>query len=110
MLRIKKINAVLTTFLMAVFSAGCNGDADVERFVQACLTASNLDEEICECTANLAKEELSPTGFEFVIAGLQNDDDRTEELRGQMAIEEIMSAGLFFVNGPARCAEQDANS
>ncbi|MDG4552993.1 MAG: hypothetical protein P9E24_01895 [Candidatus Competibacter sp.] len=78
---------------------------DVDAFVEACLSSSNIDRPICECTAQKAKRELSPKGFDFVIATLRRDDRVTAKLRTEMTIQEMTQAGTFMTRGPAQCAK-----
>lgn len=78
---------------------------DVGAFVEACLSSSNIDQPICECTAQKAKQELSPKGFDFVVAMLRQDDQVTAKLRAEMTIQEMTQAGTFMMRGPAQCAK-----
>ncbi len=78
---------------------------DVGAFVEACLSSSNIDRPICECTAQKAKRELSPKGFDFVVATLRQDDRRTATLRTEMTIQEMTQAGTFMTRGPAQCTK-----
>ncbi len=68
-----------------------------------------MGEAICSCTANLAKHELSPVSFEFVVASLNQDEAKTKKLKNEMPIEDIMAAGMFMVNAPGRCAKAGNN-
>lgn len=89
-------------------AASVSGDAaavaDDSAFVTACMETSNLGEAICACTARKAREDLSETGYAFLLATLQQDEERAEELRGELRIQEAMQAGMFMVNAPKECA------
>ena len=92
--------------LVVAACPGTGGDADVQAFIEACLASTNLPPPICECSAPKASEELSPDAFAFLVATLQGDDQRTEQLRGQLDIGEAMEAGTFMVRVPADCAAE----
>ena len=77
--------------------------SDIEGFVAACTNNTDTEPQICECMAQNAQNELSPLGFEFVVAALNNDEPKTEQLRSQMSPAELLPAGMFFVNGLTDC-------
>ena len=91
-----------------VFSLPACGAGETSDFVEACLASSNMQRPLCECLAEKASRELSPTGVELLIAGMQNDDEKAEKLRGQLEMPELMETGMFMVNAPAACAGGDA--
>ena len=82
--------------------------ADAEDFVQACLSSSNLAQPICECCAKKAQAELSTDGFQFLVASLQDNEQKTTQLRSKLPFTEALKAGMFMVNAPARCAAEQA--
>jgi hypothetical protein len=51
--------------------------------------------------AKKAKEELSETGREFLVASLSGDAARTKALRGKLSIEEALEVGTFMLKGGA---------
>lgn len=81
---------------------------DVARFTKACTSTSNMGEELCECAAKKAKADLNETEFAFLLATLEEDEEETERLRGEMGPMEAMKAGMFLVNAPAACARDGA--
>ena len=98
--------AVAIALCSAAFVVSVASAANQQEFVQACMDAGDMDRAICECTAKKAKDELSPLAFDFVVAALKKDDASTRKLRGQMKPMELMPAGMFMANGPARCAAE----
>ena len=78
----------------------------VEEFTKACIASSNLERAICECCGRKAKARLSPLAFEFLIATLQENETRIEELRPKLSVQEAMEAGMFMVGTPGECAEE----
>ena len=90
--------------------AACGPNAQTSAFIDACTASSNMAEEICECAATMAQEELSENGVAFLIASMQGDSDVAQQLVGEMTIAESTAAGLFMVTAPAKCAaEEEAN-
>ena len=45
-------------------------------------------------------------GFEFLVANLNQDDETTTKLRGELPLPEIMAAGMFMAKGPAKCSRK----
>ncbi len=91
-------------FMAALIALGCDTEVEVQKMVNACLDKTNMGQAICECTANLASAELSPLSFRFLTASLGEDEALAKKLKGEMSIDELMAAGMFMANGPARCA------
>ncbi|HHQ13533.1 MAG TPA: hypothetical protein ENK16_00750 [Chromatiales bacterium] len=89
-----------------VFSLSACGAGETSDFVDACLASSNMQRPMCECLADKASRELSPTGVELLIAGMQSDDEKAEKLRSQLEMPELMKTGMFMVNAPSECSAQ----
>ena len=96
-------HSLLMPLLCISLSVLAANEAD---FVTACLEAGDIEQQVCECTANKAKDELSPLAFDFVVAALKKDDKTTKRLSAQLQPTELIPAGMFMVNGPARCANE----
>jgi|GEM_PF-1622045 len=79
---------------------------DVARFTKACTTTSNMGDQLCECAAKKAKADLNETEFAFLLATLEENEDETKRLRGELSPMEAMKAGMFLVNAPAACARE----
>lgn len=95
----------LAACLLAVGACGGGGSAgEIAAFVAGCTKISNLDQPICQCAAELAEKELTPKAFQFLVATMQQDQERMEELRSELEIQEATQAGMFMVSAPARCA------
>ena len=84
----------------------CSGDGQTAALKEACMNSSSMGEEICECVADLASEELSDAGISFLIASMQGDAAAAQQMTGEMTIQEATAAGLFMVSGPANCAAE----
>ena len=103
-----KITRVLliSMFILALSGHGERCEAnDINAFVQACLSSYNWEEPLCQCVAEKADERLTPNGFAFLVAGMNNDETRIAELREQMDMNEKADAGMFFVNAPQECGD-----
>ena len=97
-----RITAIMSLFLLA----SCGGGSDAsQEFADACVKGSNMGEELCECIADLAVEELTPRSVAFLAAGMNQDQEGAQEIADEMEVAESMAAGMFMLNGPARCAK-----
>jgi len=73
-------------------------------FVAACLSSTNFEESMCECMADKAQRRLSPKGFDFLVASMQEDEAATSSLRAELSFSELLACGTFMANTPAECA------
>ncbi len=97
----------------ALLLAGCgNGGgsgnvsgAERNRLVQACQSETNNDRPMCECVADLAREDLTPGSFRMLLASVEGDDQQATRLRGELSFEELTASGMFMVSAFGRCAE-----
>lgn len=101
-----QLTLFLTFFAGLTLMSGCSGDSQQAAFFDACTSSTNMGVEICECTAELARERLTDDGMAFVVASMLGDSERAQVLAGQLTVEEATQAGLFLVSGPAECAAQ----
>jgi len=97
---------LIVIFTVVSLGAAAPALGTVEEFTEACLTSSNLGRSVCECCGGKAEERLSPLAFEFLIATLQKDKAKIEELRPKLSMDEAMAAGMFMVGTPAECASE----
>ena len=98
---------LILVFILASNSYGeGNGTNDINAFAKACVSSYNLGGPICECLAKKADERLTPIGFAFLVAVMNNDDKKTEELRSKLGMNEALETGMFMVNTPAECGEE----
>ena len=86
--------------------AACSGGGQTAAFVDACQNSGNMSEDLCECIADLAGDELSENGLAFLIASMQGDTETSAALASEMPIQEATEAGLFMISAPAQCASQ----
>jgi len=99
---------LISAFAAALVLTGCgSGDQtsrrDRDRLAEACQTNTNTNEATCDCVADTAREELSPNAFQMVLASIEGNDQRANELRGQLTIDEATEAGTFVFSSFARC-------
>ena len=97
---------VISIFILALIGYGERCEAnDINAFVQACLSSYNWEEPLCECVAEKADERLTPNGFAFLVATMNNDEAKVAELRSQLDMNEKLEVGMFMVNTPQECGE-----
>ncbi len=97
---------LISVFILAPNSYGeSSGTNNINAFVKGCVSSYNLGGPICECLAKKADERLTPRGFAFLVAGMNNEDKKTAELRSKLEMSEALEAGMFMVNTPQECGE-----
>lgn len=90
--------------LAIVAGCGDQGAPNASAVAKACLSTTNMTDELCSCIGDEAEEKLSADGMRFLTALLEGDEDETAELRGQLGLEEVAKAGMFMTTAPATCA------
>jgi hypothetical protein len=83
-----------------------SGTNDINAFVKGCSSSYNLGRSVCKCLAQKADERLTPIGFAFLVASMNNDDEETAKLRSKLEISESMEIGMFMVNTSKECSEE----
>ncbi len=79
--------------------AGCGGGAGggfEQQFTAACAASSNLAPAVCTCMSRKAETDLKPDERAFVLAALEQDTRRAEQLRSKLGLEGMMKAGTFM--------------
>ena len=98
---------LILVFILASNSYGeSSGTNDINAFVKACGSSYNLGRSVCECLAKKADERLTPPGFAFLVAVMNNDDEKAAKLRSKLEMSEAMEVGMFMVNTPKECSEE----
>ena len=104
------VPAAVASIALAVAGAlacgGGGGGGGVDRFTKACMTATNMDEPLCECAGEKAADRLSAGAFDLLVAMLEKDEETVNRLRGELPLSETMAAGMFMTSGPAECANE----
>ena len=94
-------------FIVIIFVSVANaGNNNINDFVKACGSASNIDTHICTCLAKKADERLTPDGFKFLVASFNKNKALAKELISRLKPADQMQAGMFLVNTPAECVGQ----
>lgn len=89
--------------LLSLLGLGaCNPQG--RRFVAACMKSTELSKTACECAERQAREDLSPTAIDFMIATMEKRDERARELREKLTLRDMARAGTWMVTAGARCA------
>ncbi len=99
---VKRFLAAASGMLLALYAYA----ADLNNFVLACKNNTDMSQEMCECSAGKAQNELSESGFNFVVSALNKDDAETTKLRSQMPANELLPAATFLLRAPRDCAEE----
>ncbi len=95
---------VMAAILIAAITGCGKSRSDLIReYVDACVENGGHPVEVCECAGRHADNELSPASLELLVVTLQGNDERAARLRDRTGAIEVMAAGTFAVDGPARC-------
>ena len=89
---------------LALAGCGGGGSGPIGEVKDACLASGDMPEDICECVASRAAEELSPEALKFLAATLSGDSEAITEMRGELGMESAAQVGMFMTQAPARCA------
>jgi hypothetical protein len=102
------ISHITLLVAMTLAAAACSKSrAELEQeYVNACIMLGEHQQTICECAASKAGNELSPESFELLVVTLQGDEEHAARLRDRAGIVEVMAAGTFMIDGPARCTRE----
>lgn len=90
---------------MATQTSSSGGESG-DDFVQACLYATNNTSNMCECLSERADEDLTDGAREFLIATMNDENERVMAMRGELSIEEMSTAGMFLVGASTQCARE----
>jgi hypothetical protein len=98
---------VISVFILTLIGYGERCEAnDINAFVKACLSYLELEEPMCKCLAKKADEDLTPTGFAYLVALMNKDEAKAKKLLSQLNFAEKLDANMFLVNRPQKCAEE----
>ena len=95
----------LSLFVLSACGGG-GGASSSDEFADACEASTNMPREVCECAGEKALAELEPDAVTFLVAMMNEETDRAEELREKLGVTEAVQAGMFMASGPARCAAE----
>ncbi len=93
---------------MALAAAACSKSrAELEQeYIGTCIMLGEYEQSICECAASKAGNELSPESLELLVVTMQGNEKHAARLRDRAGIVEVMEAGTFAIDGPARCLRE----
>ncbi|MEE2565978.1 hypothetical protein [Hyphobacterium marinum] len=79
------------------------------EFTAACLSASNMNEDMCRCISRHSTANLTDRSRDFLLATLTENTQEAARLRGEMTMQEASQAGMFMVNSATTCAAEGHN-
>lgn len=99
----------LGSFLLLALAA-CAG-SDTDTILDVCNERLDLDEQLCRCVADRAGTELSADGRQLLVAMLEGDSRRAEQIRqGGIGLDEVTRVATFVTSAPASCARDAAGA
>ena len=84
--------------------AGCGGSSVSGKLKSACMKDSDMTEAQCSCVADRAEKDLSKDAQEMLVAEMEENRERVDELSRQMSMQDAASVGTFLMNTTAQCA------
>ena len=90
--------------LASLVLAGCGGSNVSGKLKSACMKDSDMTEAQCSCIADRAEKDLSKDAQEMLVAEMEENRERVEELSKQMTMQDAASVGTFMMNTTAQCA------
>ena len=96
-------NAGLAAACLILMTA-CGGSDLEDRLAEACIKEGDgMTETQCRCVAEHSEEDLSPTAQAMLLADLENDEARQEELTKQLSMQDAAAVGTFFMSVASQC-------
>ena len=95
-------------FLLMLSACGDVSSAQKTKITELCRAKLNLPKEICECIGARAQEELMEEERAMLIAMIDGDKKKAEDLRGSMSVPGMMKAGMFMAMAPGECTKEKA--
>jgi len=70
----------------------------------ACMKEEGMTEAQCSCIADRAEKDLSKDAQNMLVAEMEKDQARVQELSQKMSMQDAASVGTFLMNTMAQCA------
>ncbi len=94
---------IILSLAVSLSLSGCSGGGSSNDFAAALKENTNMPDDVANCFAELAEEELSDDARAFLIAGMSQDETATTALREKLSFVELTQAGLFMASAGGRC-------
>ena len=92
-------------FAVACFMlAGCGGSDLSDKLETACMKDGDMTDAQCSCVADRAEKDLSKDAQALVLAEMEENQARVDELTKTMSMQDAASVGTFMMNAMAQCA------
>ena len=96
-----RIVAIAVTCLVL---GGCGGSGASAKLETACRKDSDMTAAQCSCIADRAEKDLSKPAQEMLVAEMEDNNERVQELSKQMSMQDAASVATFMMNTTAQCA------
>jgi hypothetical protein len=90
--------------VLLMLSTGCGGSDLSDRMTAGCLKDGDMTEAQCKCVADRAEKDLSKGAQEMIVAEMEDNRERVEELSKQMTMQDAATVGTFMMNAVGQCA------
>ena len=96
--------------VLIVLGAGCGGSDLENKMTAACMKDGEMTEAQCSCVADRASKDLSKDAQELMVAELEENQARVNELSQKMTMQDAASVGTFLMNAMGQCTTgQESN-
>ena len=96
-------NSVVAAMLLVVGVGGCGGSGLAGRMTAACVKDGEMTEEQCKCISNRAEKDLSKDAQALLVAELEENQAKVEELQKKLTMEDATQVGVFLMNAMGEC-------
>jgi hypothetical protein len=90
--------------LVCLALAGCGGSDLSAKLTEACMKDGDMNQAQCSCMADRAEKDLSKDAQALVLAEMEKNQARVDELSRTMTMQDAASVGTFLMNAMAQCA------
>jgi hypothetical protein len=99
---VKQDSGMIVALVLAGI-VGCGGSDFGDRMADACIKDGDMTQEQCRCFADRAEKDLSRNAQEMIVAQIEENDARVNELSRQMSVEDASKVGEFLINAGTQC-------
>jgi hypothetical protein len=100
----------MTALAVLCLVLGACGGSDVsDKLAAACMKDGGMTDAQCKCVADQAEKDLSKDAQEMVVAEMEENRARVEELSKTMTMQDAASVGTFLMNAVSQCTTGPAN-
>ncbi|GJL85236.1 MAG: hypothetical protein DHS20C02_10110 [Micavibrio sp.] len=100
----------IAAFVSLLLLAACGDVSSGQKaeLIKLCQIKLEVPEEVCKCVGKKAQDELTEDERAVLIAMIDGDKNKIDDVRGSMSAPSMMKAGMFMAMAPGECAKEAA--